>query len=207
MNKWQTAETLARELFELEMDVSEFQKVIAFARTHLDGAKVFTLIDTMVLDGQHLVRSGRTLDYYHDLQEVCSDLLRDYRRATGSQAEEMVSIMAWAARLMRYYDTDAGNEEFNQAHRTPVANPPKAVQQQPTTIQTGPKPFTGTRERQSVTLPPDPKPGKPRVVTADGAVISCPNLPVYVPSQAKGCIADVRFEKGQAVSAKWIRWT
>lgn len=99
----QTAKTVALMLVNRDVDINELAKVAAYLRTHLDGTQLFRLLDTMVKDGRYLVRSGRTLDYYRDIRDVCQQHLNTYRNAKGVKAKEMAEVLGWAVRLMRYY--------------------------------------------------------------------------------------------------------
>jgi hypothetical protein len=126
---WERAEIVARELANRETDINEVQKVAGYARTHPDGGRVFTLLRRMVTDGRYLVRTGRTLDYYRDIREVCERHLGDYRTATGEAGQELVEILGWTARLMRYYRTPEGEAELAERARTGSQGP--AVPQDP----------------------------------------------------------------------------
>lgn len=111
---------VATELAHRDTDLNEFAKVATYLHTHLNGAQFFRLLDTMVKDGRYLVRSGRTLDYYRDIRDVCQQHLNSYRDAKGAKAKEMAEILGWAVRLMRYYK-EVG------VPQAPVSRPQDAV--------------------------------------------------------------------------------
>jgi hypothetical protein len=219
---WQLAEAIARELVNRETDVNEVHKAVTYARVqttaHPDqvGERFFALLDTMTRDGRYLARSGRTLDYYRDLREVCGQHLRDYRTASGERGRQLVEILGWAARLMRYYTTAVGEAELVARHRA-APTPPQA-EQRPSTADvpprlparqpTPPPPVPRVEiKRESVTLVAAVKGGKAQVRTAQGEEIMCTNLPAYPPSKAGDvCRADVTREGGKATKAVFKGW-
>jgi hypothetical protein len=96
---WQIAHTIARDLVQRECDPNEVQKAFVYLRTHKDGERFFRFLNTLVQHGRFLVRSGRTLDYYRAMLEVCQQHLTPYR----GNAEAMAQLLGWAVRLMRFY--------------------------------------------------------------------------------------------------------
>jgi len=223
---WQLAEIIARELVNRETDINEFQKAITYARVQTVepdskvGEKFFALLGTMVRDGRYLARSGRTLDYYRDLQAVCRQHLSGYREATGEDGKKLVEILGWAARLMRYYNTDAGDAEL--AARYPAAEREQPRSQSPQPAQPAPAqapphapgkrqaptaPPRSETKREKVTLVAAAKNGKAQVRTAQGEEILCANLPAYPPSKAGDvCSADVTRDGGKAIKAMFKAW-
>jgi hypothetical protein len=219
---WQTAKAVARGLVNRETDVNEVQKVLAYARMQAIlnqnrvGANFFSLLETMSRDGRYLVRSGRTLDYYRNLREVCGQYLKDYKGATGERGEKLVEILGWAARLMRYYNTEAGKEELaapqitaetsqlgreklQAAHRPKEPELVKPVLHQ--------APACTEKKRELVTVITAPKGGKAQVRTAQGEEVPCSNLPVYPPAKpGDTCRAEVAYEGGRPVRAVFKGW-
>jgi hypothetical protein len=96
---FQTAHAMARELVQRDCDPNEVHKAFVYLRTHKNGDQFFRLLTSMVQNGRFLVRSGRTLDYYKTILDVCQRYLTNYR----ADAEKMTQILGWAVRLMRYY--------------------------------------------------------------------------------------------------------
>ena len=223
---WQLAEAIARELVNREVDVNEFQKVITYVRIQATkpegkaGEGFFSLLDTMVRDGRYLMRSGRTMDYYRNLQSVCKQHLTGYRTATGEQGQELVEILGWAARLMRYYNTDAGDAELvarqnqrigsQQPIEQPTQTAPAASGKPPKEkAKAEPKkpPIEPEVTREAVTLLTLAAGRKARVRTEAGEEISCVNLPAYPLGQpGEVCEADVTRENGRAVRAVFQKW-
>ena len=229
-SNWQVASTVARDLVNREVDVNEFQKVITYVRIQSalpvdrPGERFFLLLETMVRDGRYLMRSGRTMDYYRNLLAVCRQHLSGYRLASGDRGKELVEILGWAARLMRYYNTDAGDEELvsrqNQrtgsnslphAQATRSASMPieKANPEKRKLSQKSPKqPPQIDTLRETVTLLTIAAGRKARVRTEGGEEISCVNLPAYPLGQpGEVCEADVTRENGRAVRAVFQKWT
>jgi hypothetical protein len=97
---WSVANRMAGELVSRDCDPNEVAKAFAYLRTHpKDPRRFFEFLKTLVDHGRFLVRSGRTLDYYRALQEVCNQHLGQYR----SDPKRMAQVLGWAVRLMRYY--------------------------------------------------------------------------------------------------------
>jgi len=224
---WQIAQAIARELVDRETDVNELQKAVTYARIQTAspsgkvGQKFFALLETMVRDGRYLVRSGRTLDYYRDLEAVCRKHLSIYRAATGEDGKKLVGILGWAARLMRYYNTEAGKAEMVARQNHEAASQP-AVEQQPQSDV--PRPQTKPSKKQlssqlkkppvktetileSVTLLTTSLGRKARVQTERGEEIPCTALPAYPIGYAgEVYMADVIRENGRAVRAIFRGW-
>lgn len=65
--------------------------------------------------------------------------------------------------------------------------------------------FSGAKTRQWVTLPSKPRPDKPRVITQEGETIPCDKLPAVPPMDDQGRFrADVNYENGKPVRARWV---
>jgi len=93
------ADEVARALHSEETDVNELSKCLGFLRDNLDGTLFFEYLDTVIAEGRAVVRSGRTLDYYRAIRDVCRQYLTPYK----DDPRAMAQILGWAARLMRYY--------------------------------------------------------------------------------------------------------
>lgn len=226
---WEAAEAIARQLVGRGTDVNEVQKVVTHARVQAEhdparvGEDFFRLLETMVRDGRYLVRSRQTLDYYGNLSDACNQHLREYRRTTPESGWELVAILGWAARLMRYYNTPEGKSELTSKQRgvgcvaesDNVSTTSAATSQQPAHSQEQtrqkrpappppppkPKPRQETA-RESVTLLSEVKGGKARVRTERGEELTCTGMPSY-PRASTGdvCRADVTREDGKALKA------
>jgi hypothetical protein len=235
---WELADELAIALVNRETDVNEVQKVATHARVVAErspekvGERFFSLLNTMTRDGRYLVRSGRTLDYYRDLREVCERVLRDYRVTTAERGWELVSILGWAARLIRYYNTDEGAKEIASRPAVGSQTQGKQIEQgqwsgqqaqvrSSTTSSTHqsstsapklkpvarPTPVRTEIVRETVTLLTAARVGKARVQTSQGEEISCTGLPSYPsPEIGEVCRADVTRENGRAIKSAFKGW-
>lgn len=101
----QRAHNLAITLVKKETDVNELGKVIAYLRSIVnqpDAAKrFFKYLKTLVTNGRQIGHSGRTTDYYRNIEQACNQHLQSERLG----ADDMLKILGWAMRLMRYYKT------------------------------------------------------------------------------------------------------
>lgn len=99
MDLLHVAEALAADLAGAQVDPNEAQKALAYLRAHREGATLFEYLATVVTNGHVVIRSGRTLNYYRDLQTIC-------RRHLGPLQHDyanMVEAFAWSLRILRYY--------------------------------------------------------------------------------------------------------
>jgi hypothetical protein len=212
------ADSIARALVQRDTDPNEFAKVATYMRTHRDGAQFFRLLETMVQNGQHLVRSGRTLDYYRNIQDVCRQHLGAYRNAKGEQANELAEIMGWAVRLMRYHQGAGLSQAARPTSQAPSppsrrvtsyreARPPRDVTQTLAPPPPAVAPAKDLVTREVVTLVEDAKNRKAQVETKDGERLVCTDLPVYPPPK-KGarCRAEITRRDGKALRTIFKRW-
>jgi hypothetical protein len=205
------AATIARTLAQRDTDLNELAKVATYLRTHLDGAQFFRLLDTMVKNGQHLARTGRTLDYYRDIQDVCQQHLGPYRNAKEKKAEEMAQILGWAVRLMRYYKRVGVSPSQQPSTQILASSVPSAVSAKNTPQQGRQRPPLSQQvvvktERELVTLIENARGGKAQVQTKDGAHIACAGFPYIGAMQGKRCRADVTRQGGKVLRATFKGW-
>lgn len=115
--QWQIAHAIAQNLVQTETDVNELGKAIAYLRHAMNqnpsdaGSRFFKCLKMLVSNGRQIGHSGRTLDYYRNIDKACSQ----YLRREEADAETMLQILGWTARLMRYYKVTPIGEisEFN----------------------------------------------------------------------------------------------
>jgi len=97
------ADAIAQTLNDQRTDVNELSNCIQYlhniTQERNSGSAFFEYLDTIITEGQSVVRSGRTLSYYRAIREVCREHLDTYQ----NDPETMAWILGWAARLMRYY--------------------------------------------------------------------------------------------------------
>ena len=124
------AEALAADLAGAGVDPNEAQKAMAYLRSRRSGKAFFDYLQAVVNNGQVVIRSRQTLDYYRAIQQACQRHLRplqnDYR--------QMALTLGWALRLLRYYRAvpDAAREKIAQQRATPPPTvTPQPPQQQP----------------------------------------------------------------------------
>lgn len=128
------ADEIARKLLN-RADVNELAKCLRFLLDNPDGQLFFEYLDTITIEGQAVVRSGRTLDYYRAIRDACRQYLTPYKE----DPQAMAQILGWAARLMRYYAVEG---ELGQQ-----ARPPRQARQQASR-----PPAVGNRQSGTVKL-------------------------------------------------------
>ncbi|RLC92538.1 MAG: hypothetical protein DRI79_00220 [Chloroflexi bacterium] len=92
------------------VDANEVGKVLAFWRRWRDPGKVFALVERLPRSG--LVRTGRTRGYYEAMGRAFNQHLRNIR------PEAFGAVLAWAFRLMRYYQLEQGRQEHSRRRRS-----------------------------------------------------------------------------------------
>ncbi|MDJ0798950.1 MAG: hypothetical protein QNJ51_19375 [Calothrix sp. MO_167.B12] len=99
----QIAHNLAITLVQENTDVNELGKVISYLRSMVNqpdaGTRFLQYLKTLVNHGRQIGHSGRTTDYYRNIDRACSKYLQNYQ----NNAHSMLKILGWAMRLMRYY--------------------------------------------------------------------------------------------------------
>ncbi|MEN9270305.1 MAG: hypothetical protein Q6L49_06050 [Thermostichales cyanobacterium HHBFW_bins_127] len=99
---WDLAHGIAMTLVKANTDVNELKKSIAYLRSvahHPDaGSRFFKFTGELVRE-RRLHRTQQTEGYYRSINETC----KDYLEPLKNQPAEMLQILGWAARLMRYY--------------------------------------------------------------------------------------------------------
>jgi len=94
-----TAEALAADLAGAGVDPNEAQKAMAYLRSKREGKALFDYLQAVVTNGNVVLRSGRTLGYYRDLQQAC----RRHLRPLQDDYNQLVLTFGWSLRLLRYY--------------------------------------------------------------------------------------------------------
>ena len=104
-DRWIIAHDLAFELIDNETDTNEFGKVTAFMRRYqkADDAidKFMLLLQRLANSNNAPIRSNSTPEYYENIQKSCEKHLKDI-----SDADELMLILGWCMRLMRYYNEE-----------------------------------------------------------------------------------------------------
>ncbi|MBD2775425.1 hypothetical protein [Iningainema tapete] len=109
--QWQIAHAIALTLVKDNTDVNELGKAIAYLRASINqpnaGAKFFKYLKTLVSNDRQIGHSGKTPGYYRSIERTCSQYLQ-----SEANAQTMLQILGWAARLMRYYKDAAPIEDI-----------------------------------------------------------------------------------------------
>ncbi|MGF1482359.1 MAG: hypothetical protein ACFB4I_23250 [Cyanophyceae cyanobacterium] len=103
--QWQIAHVIALKLVKEETDVNELGKTIAYLRSAIDrdlsNAKTqfFNFLSVLVKNGNQIGHSDKTPEYYRNIEKACKTHLRNEE----FDVFDVLQILGWAARLMRYY--------------------------------------------------------------------------------------------------------
>jgi CspA family cold shock protein len=116
----ETAGAVARVLIQRSVDPNEVASTLATLRELESGPQFFRFLDTVVQEGQAVVRSGRTLDYYRHIRDVCREHLMPFQ----DEPKKMAYILGWAVRLMRYYRVEGQpTKKITPARKQPAVTP------------------------------------------------------------------------------------
>ena len=134
------AQALAADLAGAGVDPNEAQKAMAYLRSRRSGKAFFDYLQAVVNNGQVVIRSRQTLDYYRAIQQACQRHLRPLQ----NDYQQMALTLGWALRLLRYYRAvpDAAREKIAQQRAAPLPQPPQqhsapsSAQAQPATPST-----------------------------------------------------------------------
>lgn len=109
---WDATHAIAKTLVKDDTDVNELGKVIAYLRSAINQnsndavSRFFKYLKTLVKNGKQIEHSGRSLPYYRSIDQACSAYLKGYQ----GDAETLLEILGWSARLMRYYKVEPVGE-------------------------------------------------------------------------------------------------
>ena len=130
MNKkqWSIVHDIAFDLVDWGTDPNELGKVVAFMRRYKDEGEaknqLLSLIQRLANTRNALIRSRQTQRFYRNIQEACETHLHDV-----SDTGEILTILGWSLRLMRYYKVEP--ERAAEEQRRPQA-PQQTPQPRPT---------------------------------------------------------------------------
>lgn len=160
MDRFHIAEALAADLAGARVDPNEAQKALAYLRGKRDPKRFFDYLQAVVNNGQVVIRSRQTLDYYRALQQICQRHLR------GMAYQEMAETLGWAIRLLRYYRVVP---EAVQRQERSAPQPSPRREEAPHT------PPVGSEAREERSAPqPTPAPAQPQ----DPATPQPPPIPL-----------------------------
>jgi hypothetical protein len=150
------ARALAEDLAETEVDPNEAQKTLAYLKSRGESRALFDYLKTVVQNGGAVIRSGRTLGYYRNLEKACKQHLKPLQ----DDYEAMLWTFGWSLRLLRYNNTVGGHvrhEIFSPpsrpaprpSSRQPVPTPsaPDIAPAEPAPSPAEPAPFTPVETR------------------------------------------------------------
>jgi len=98
---WELAHKIASELVRKGVDVNELAKVFTYLRARIaqpDAINSFWLLLGRLPKARAFVRSGRTLEYYRDIKEVCEKHIKGIK-----DMRQLVAILGWSVRLLKYH--------------------------------------------------------------------------------------------------------
>lgn len=129
---WTIAHDIAFELVDRGTDPNELSKVVAFMRRHQgdNNAKnrLMSLVQRLANSHNALIRSRQTQRFYRNIQEACQEHLRD-----SSDTTELLFILGWSLRLMRYYHVEPKRAaEEQRVPRSMPKSQPTQVSRPPT---------------------------------------------------------------------------
>ncbi len=130
--RWTIAHDIAFDLVDRGTDPNELGKVIAFMRRHRNDkdakGQLMLLVQRLANSRNALIRSRQTQRFYQNIQDACEEYLRDI-----THSDELLLILGWSLRLMRYYRIEPKRAAEEQSAPRPM---PKS---QPTQMTTPPK--------------------------------------------------------------------
>ena len=130
--QWSIAHDIAFDLVDQDTDPNELGKVIAFMRRHQDKNdaknRLMSLVQRLANTQNALIRSRQTQRFYRNIQEACQEHLRDI-----SGTSEILTVLGWSLRLMRYYRVEPERAAEEQRHpqeprQTPKQSPTQTPQ-------------------------------------------------------------------------------
>lgn len=150
--RWAIAHDIAFNLVDRGTDPNELGKIVAFIRRHQgdDDAKnqLVSLLQRMADSRNALIRSRQTQRFYQNIQDACQEHLRDI-----NQPDELLLILGWSLRLMRYYraEPQRASEEQRRSQEPKQTQKPRPTQTpQPTKPPEKPKVKVGDRVNATI---------------------------------------------------------
>ena len=114
--QWEIAHDIAFDLVDWGTDPNELGKVVAFVRRYQGESDVknrlMTLVQRLANTRNALIRSHQTQRFYRNIQEACEKHLHNI-----SDTGEILTILGWSLRLMRYYRVEP--KRASEEQRTP----------------------------------------------------------------------------------------
>jgi hypothetical protein len=105
-NQWQAAHAIARKIVQEGANAGELKKAMAYLRTCSDapdgGIRFFKYLSNLVIGGNRIGHSKRTVDYYRGLNDACIKYLKPLQ----DSPQVILEILGWAGRLIAYYQAN-----------------------------------------------------------------------------------------------------
>ncbi|MFQ4138692.1 hypothetical protein PGN35_020495 [Nodosilinea sp. PGN35] len=112
--QWQVADAIARQLVLDQTDLNEFRKTLSYLRAYSDrpdaGKKYFDYLNALARNGDRIGHSKKTQGYLQSITAICQKYLETYK----DDADTMLQILGWAARLMQYYKASGPIGEISE---------------------------------------------------------------------------------------------
>lgn len=151
--QWSIAHDIAFDLVDWDTDPNELGKVVAFIRRHRGESdaknRLMSLVQRLANTQNALIRSRQTQRFYRNIQEACQKHLRD-----TSDTSEILTILGWSLRLMRYYSIEP--ERAAEEQRRPLEESRQISKQRPTQMpqppQASEKPKVKVGDRVNATI-------------------------------------------------------
>ena len=150
--QWSIAHDIAFDLVDWNTDPNELGKVIAFMRRYKGESdaknRLMSLIQRLANTRNALIRSRRTQRFYRNIQEACETHLRNI-----SDTGEILTILGWSLRLMRYYSIEPGRAvEEQRRPQKPRQTPEPRPTQPPQPPKEPEKPKVKIGDRVNATI-------------------------------------------------------
>ena len=149
--QWGIAHNLAADMVKQGTDPNEFGKVVAFMRQYRGEANakdlLMLLLQRLVDSPNAPIRSDQTPEYYQKIQNACKEHLSDV-----SDTSELMIVLGWGMRLMRYYRAEQGRAFGEQRPQKPKQRPKPASVQTPQPPKEPEKPKLKVGDRVNATV-------------------------------------------------------
>ena len=122
--QWNIAHDLAFDLVDWGTDPNELGKVVAFVRRNKQKNNIkdrlISLVQRLSSTRNALIRSRQTQRFYRNIQEAFEKHLHDIE-----DTKELLLILGWSLRLMRYYRVEPKRAIEEQLPQKPEQQKPK----------------------------------------------------------------------------------
>lgn len=174
------ARALAEDLADAEVDPNEAQKTLAYLKSRGESRALFDYLQTVVRNGGAVIRSGRTLGYYRELEKACKQHLKPIQ----DDYEAMLWTFGWSLRLLRY-NKEVGEHIRHEIFSAPSRPAPRPPARKPAPASSAPS----VAPTPSAPSAPDTAPAEPAPSPAEPA----PFTPVE--TRTLGIIVEVATQQ------------